>query len=243
VGSTKHIKGKIMKLKLIIILVVLLLLTSGTIVFANAAESPSIIVVIPNAPDDLEISLIVDDETIEPNVSSKFFERRYMFYAHDLKSVNDYVLKIDHKKVEINTRLQTYNNLFYYDLEDQTLTPGKSLPRTIAFTALRILLTIAIEALIFYLFGFRDKNSWIIFIVVNLITQGTLNIWLNSFSPVTGYIIFSLVFGEIFVFIFEEIAMLKLIKEQRKLVTFFYVFIANFCSLYFGGYLLQYIPF
>jgi hypothetical protein len=199
--------------------------------------------VIPNAPDDLEISLVVDDEVIEPIVSSKLFEKRYLFYAHNLKSVNNYDLKINNKTVKINSRLETYNNLFYYDLEDQTLTPGKSFSRTIIYTALRILLTIAIEALIFYLFGFRDKNSWIIFIVINLITQGALNIWLNSFSSVTGYIIFSLIFGEIFVFIFEEIAMLKLIKEQRKLVTFIYVLIANFCSLYFGGYLLQYIPF
>lgn len=231
-----------MKRKIVLLIVVLLTLSSITVVFANAAEPPSIIVAVPNAPEDLEISLEIDGETIEPVTSSKLFERRYSFYAHNLKSTGDYALNVNDTTITIDTRLDTYNNLFYYDLEDQTLTAGKSLLRTIIFTTLRILLTIAIEALIFYLFGFRDRQSWIIFIVINLITQGGLNIWLNSFSPVTGYIIFALIIGEFFVFIVEEIAMMKLIKEQRKLVTFIYVFIANFSSLYLGGYLLQYIP-
>ena len=63
----------------------------------------------------------------------------------------------------------------------------------------RLLLTLLLEGGVFYLFGYRRKGSWILFLVVNLLTQGALSymmslkiwnmgvLWL-SFWAVEGYI-------------------------------------------------------
>jgi hypothetical protein len=108
---------------------------------------------------------------------------------------------------------------------------------------LRILLTLAIEACVFWLFGYRDKRSWIAFLVINLITQASVNIWLISgFDPLGSYLVLMLIFAEILVFIFELIAFLIVIKEHGKLRTAGYVMAANLLSLVAGGYLITVLP-
>jgi hypothetical protein len=211
---------------------------------ANSAEPPSIIIIVPNAPKDLEISIGPDN--IKANRTDKVIESYYTFYSHDLRSA-DYTIKITtgNRAFEITpgAPLKSYNNIFSLDLENQTLTPGKSLPVSITLISFRIILTLIIEALIFYLFGFRKKKSWLIFLAVNLLTQGLLNIALSrSFNPLDSYIVFSLIFGEILVFIFELIAFLILVKEHRLLRTGLYVISANLLSLIAGGYLITVLP-
>jgi hypothetical protein len=56
-----------------------------------------------------------------------------------------------------------------------------------------------------------------------------------------GYIIFGLVFAEIFIIIFELIAFLAAIKEYRWR-TVFHVIIANLLSLFAGGYIITVLP-
>ena len=99
-----------------------------------------------------------------------------------------------------------------------------------------------IEAVVFITFGFRSKKSWLVFLIINLFTQGGLNIWLNSFSATNGYIIFSLVFAEIFILAIEMFGFLVFIKEHEKVRTVFYVILANAASLFLGGYLTTLLP-
>jgi hypothetical protein len=108
--------------------------------------------------------------------------------------------------------------------------------------SLRIALTLLIEGIVFWLFGFRNKRSWIVFLAINLITQGALNIWLNGFLPLGSYLVVSLVFGEILVFIAEIIVFLALVKEHRHRRTLLYVSTANFLSLFAGGYIITVLP-
>lgn len=92
------------------------------------------------------------------------------------------------------------------------------------------------------LLGFREKKSWISFLQINLFTQSLLNIWINSSSLVSSYIIMKLIFGEFFVYIFEFFAFLFLVKEHSRLKKILYVLIANSISLVFGGYLITILP-
>jgi hypothetical protein len=108
--------------------------------------------------------------------------------------------------------------------------------------SLRIILTLIIEAIVFWLFGFRNKRSWIVFLIINLITQGALNIWLNGAAPLVSYLIFTLIFGEMLVFIAEIIVFLVLIKEHRPMRTLLFVITANFLSLFAGGYIITVLP-
>ena len=76
----------------------------------------------------------------------------------------------------------------------------------------------------------------------NLITQGVLNLWINGFTPTQGYLIFGLIFGELFVFAAEIAAFLIIVKEHSRLRTILYVLTANLVSLITGGYIITILP-
>lgn len=234
------------KLFTAIILLAFMLIALVSVCYGNAAEPPSIIIIVNNAPDDLEISVGSGNTYVKTNKTGNIIENYYTFYSRDLEADNGYVIKVSTAEstfeIMLEEPLRLYNNIYTLDLKNKKLTPGKTLPRSVLLVTLRISLTLLIEAVMFWLFGFRNKKSWIAFLVINLITQGALNIWINGFSPLKGYIIVSLVFGEINVFIFEIIAFLAILKEQRRIKTFLYAIIANLLSLFAGGYIITVLP-
>lgn len=217
---------------------------STSVCYGNSAEPPAIIIIVPDAPDDLEISL--GPENVKARITDKVIESYYSFSRSDLKSTQ-YTIKVTTRdgtfEIKLDTPLSSYNNIFVLDLKTHTLTPGKSLSRSIKLVSLRVVLTLLIEGIVFYLFGFRKKRSWLIFLLVNLFTQGFLNIWLNNIaSPLGSYLIFSLIAGEFLVFIIEMAAFLIFVHERERWLTAFYVILANFLSLIVGGYLITVFP-
>ena len=217
-----------------------------SISFGNSAEPPSIVIIVPNAPKDLEISIGSIDTYKEAGKIDKFIETYYTFYSRDLKMTADYTFKINTGDINFDITLvkpvNYHNNIFTLDLDNQTLTPGKLLSRSVILISLRIILTLIIEAIIFWLYGFRQKKSWIAFLVINLLTQGALNIWLNGFTPLQSYLIFSLIFAEFFIFIAEILLFQVFINEQRKSDRVLYVLVANTLSLIAGGYIITILP-
>jgi hypothetical protein len=235
------------KIKKALLLILFVIVTSCVITplcYANAAEPPSIFIIVPGAPDDLEISIGL--ENIKARRTDKLTESYFAFYSSDLKSANYTVtVSTGGKTFEtvLDIPLKSYNNIFTLDIENRALIPGKSLSRTVSLLSFRIILTLLIEGIVFFLFGYRSKRSWLIFIIVNIITQGALNLWLNGIAtPLNNYIIFSLVLGEIAVLIVEMAAFLIFIKE-RRVITSLYVIAANLLSLFAGGYLITALPF
>lgn len=213
--------------------------------YGNSAEPPSILIIVPNAPEDLRISIGSEDTYTEANKTDKIMESYYAFYSHELKRANDYTIKVSTGESVFEILLEPiayYNNIYTLDLDNQTLTPGKLLSRSFFLVFLRIAFTLIIEAAVFWLFGFRAKRSWIAFAVINFMTQGALNIWLNGFPPLVSYVMLTLVFGEILVFIAEIIAFSIFIKEHHRLRIFLYVIIANLLSLWAGGYMISVLP-
>jgi hypothetical protein len=234
------------KLLPIIIFSMIMVMTTTALCFGNSAEPPSILIIVPNAPDDLEISIDPDNANIKASMRDKIIERYYVFYSADLKMAKDYYINIstgeDNFEILLEEPMKKYNNIYTLDLEDQTLTLGKSLSRSVLLISLRIILTLIIEAIVFWLFGFRKKNSWLAFLIINLITQGALNIWLNGSVPLASYLVFSLVFAEFFVFIAEIILFWALIKEHSPGRVLLYVIAANLLSLFAGGYIITILP-
>lgn len=113
---------------------------------------------------------------------------------------------------------------------------------------LYVLLTLLLEGLIFYLFGFRKKISWVAFVFINLITQALLHIWIDSpnlFDSIRfsqDELIFCLISGEIFVFLFEAVAFGIFVKEKNISNRTIYALVANLFSLVLGGFILSFIP-
>lgn len=238
----KGIKGK----PIILLLLFAMILTMAPACFANSAEPPSIIIVVPNPPKDLKLTLDLGDQIKESRTNEKMLETTYSFYSFRLESNREYELTMilhgETTIIPIRGTNQRYNNLYSLDWKSKTLTPGRSPYRNVLYIALRVGLTLLIEGVVFFIFGFRSKQSWLIFLLINLFTQGTLNIWLNSLFPSNGYLIIALIFGEICVLAAELIGFLGLVKEQKKWKTAAYVIVANAASLILGGYMITLLP-
>lgn len=228
-------------------LLALLLVLIPSICFSNSAEPPSILVIAPNAPNDIEMGIVNKDKVYtEVRMLDKGIEKYFVYYSRDLKAAasNLLAVKLGGKTymIEFTRPLYNYDNVFTLELKTMTLTPGKLLSRSIFLVTSRVVLTLIIEGAIFFLMGYREKRSWIGFFVINLITQGALNIWLNTFSPLQSYLIVSLVFGEILVFAAEILGFYHWIDEESHGKTVAYVLIANTVSLVVGGYIIQLLP-
>jgi len=202
--------------------------------YANAAEPPSIFIIVSNAPDDLEIRLL--PEGITASKTSRSYETYYSFYLYVTTGGGSFV-------IELERPIQKYNNIYTLDLENQSLASGKSISRSAFLIFSRVMLTLLVEGLVFFLFGYRRKRSWLVFLGINLATQLALWIWLNGTLPFhAAYVIFTLFFAEILIFIVEMPAFLILVDEHRRLRTAAYVVVANILSLVAGIFLIVVLP-
>lgn len=229
------------------VFILLVVFSFNFLAFGNSAEPPSILIIVPNAPDDMNIKLDLEDGEYEARVTDKVIEKYYTFYSSGMfrkPSIYNFVVSTgdDSFEIELDKPVKNYNNVYTLDLKSHTLTEGKLLSRSMLLVAMRIFLTLIIEASVFWIFGFRNKKSWKAFLIINLVTQGALNIWINSFTPITSYVIFTLIFGEFFVFIAELIAFSLFCQEHGRIKKVLYVLTANFASLILGGYIITILP-
>lgn len=230
------------------VLILVIIFSINNIGYGNAAEPPSILFIVPNAPDDMNVKLKLVDREYEAKVVDKIIEKYYIFYSSDMMrnkpDIYNFIVNTENESFEIELAkpYKIFNNTYTLNLQDQTLTEGILLSRSIMLVAMRVVFTLIIEGVIFWIFGFRDKRSWIIFITINLITQGALNIWLNSNGPIMSYIMLVLIFGEIFVFVVEIIVFIFFCNEHGRKKSVLYVITANLASLIVGGYLITVLP-
>lgn len=214
---------------------------------ANSAEPPALVILVNNPPEDLAIELTDAQREPPGNVRRVAWEGYYSFYSWQIQSQDSYSFQITTGDTSFPCTLEGplagYRTTATLDLAARTLTPGTPPLRTAALVALRVAVTLLLEAAVFALFRFRQRRSWLIFLIVNLVTQGTLNILLaDSPSLWPSYLIFGLIAGEILVFIAEMIAFPLLVKERKKGLLVLYAFAANLVSAIAGGYLISLLP-
>lgn len=237
-----------------IILIFITCVFSVTLAYGNSAEPPCFTIIVHSPPSDLSISLRLENNKqtnlVVLDKDQKAWEAYYRFFYHsggfknaDLESAT-LVIQSSSKSFECSlpaSTFSTYNNLLTLDLKHESITIGQSPLRIPLLVSLRVGLTLLIEGLIFFFFGYRQKASWIAFLVINLITQGGLNMLLSG--PNLGYLwIFAFLLGEFIVLITEIIAFSLFVKESEKSKVIVYVIIANIMSLIIGGMLISYLP-
>jgi hypothetical protein len=214
---------------------------------ANSAEPPSVAVIVNNPPSDFSCKLLLDDSSVPAYTTRSAWEGHYVFYSGSLDSDGDYLLDViadgESFTVKFPDTPSGYSNIYTLDLGSRTLTGGYYPLRGVMLVSLRVVITLLIEGAVFWLFGYRQKRSWTAFLVVNLITQGLLNIWLNSQGlMLSGYVMLALIIGEMFVFAAELIALPLAVTEHKKLRTALYALAANAVSLAAGGLIIMYLP-
>jgi len=224
-------------------------------VSANAAEPPCMTVVVVNAPDDLEISLHHTDGTeVEALRLFQFYRSWETYYRFFYDHTAPYE-KVDLQNVVLTAStadnsfdciisagsMKSYNNLFLLDLDDQTLTDGLYPGRYAIIVTIRVLTTLIMEGVIFFLFGYTEKKSWIRFLIINLITQAGVNIALAGVNW-DSYVLLGYIVVEIFVFLTEMISFPSAVREHGTIRAVVYALVANAVSLYVGGLLISYMP-
>lgn len=232
----------------VFLLVIVTIIFSTFIAFANSAETPGLVILVNNPPDDLSVTMVSDSgETLA--VSRKTaWEGYYLFYKSDLQYFGEYRFKVTSEKYNFecsfNQPLKKYTEILTLDLPTQELSYGKYPLRSVLLVGIRLILTLLIEGAVFFIFGFREKRTWMVFLIVNLFTQGVLNWWLNSDTLfLSSAVFYALIFGEIFVFITESIILPITIKEKSGWKVLGCTLLANIASLFIGGYLIINLPF
>ena len=225
----------------------LMIISLPAMASANSAEPPSLVILINNPPDDLTIVMASDENKRSAIVRKVAWEGYYVFYSRDMQADDEYTFNIttngESFECILDAPLQRYNNVVTLDIDSREFNPGTYPFRSALLVSIRLLLTLFLEGIVFWFFGFRQKSSWLAFLAINLITQGALNILLTSGdSLMPAYLILGLLIGEFFVFTAEMIAFPFFIKEHKASRIVTYAFTANVISLLAGSYLITVLP-
>ena len=137
------------------------------------------------------------------------------------------------------TRTVFYTRLTY-DWQTNTVTQATS---PAGFYGLQFLSTLAptliVEGLLLWAFGFRSRRDWLVFLLVNLVTQAGLHLWIAGDLVTAGshplyYLI--LLVAEIPILLAELAAYVFLLQEHTRARRALYALCANAAS-YAVGYL------
>ena len=138
------------------------------------------------------------------------------------------------------TRTVFYTHLTY-DWETNTITTATSPAGFYGLQFLSTLVpTLIIEGILLWLFGFRARRDWLVFLIVNLVTQAGLHLWIAADLVSIGdsalqYLV--LLVAEVPILLVELAAYVFLLKEHSRLRRAAYAACANIAS-----YALGYLP-
>lgn len=105
-----------------------------------------------------------------------------------------------------------------------------------------LLPTLLIEGLLLFVFGYRSKRSWLVFLLVNLVTQGGFAVYLAVTVLNHGVSGWSLIFYipiEVIITLVELLLYRRLLTEKNKARATVYAIAANLCSAVLGLWLID----
>ncbi|MDE6746846.1 MAG: hypothetical protein K2J72_09445 [Oscillospiraceae bacterium] len=217
-------------------------------VYANSAEPPAMVILSVNAPSDTELVFNYGDADITVEKSLRLWEKVWFLYGSE-GVPQRLTVRSSEKRFEITLpEKKTYGsfkNIYTLDFEAETLTENISPLRAPLYMLLRVMFTLIIECGFYYLIGYREKKSFIMFITVNLITQMFVNLVINGGSlDIFGSVdILTYIGMELLVFIFEMIVLPAKVQEKGSRMMVLWTFTANTISMVIGGIALLFVPF
>ena len=110
---------------------------------------------------------------------------------------------------------------------NRTVMSGVPIARSIFLIWLRTGLLASIAGVMFYLFGYRKRRSWIAFAAACLPEIIFMNIYMNAPTPYPLWGFWTLIMIAIItvpVYVLKIIAMCIAINEQRRIKTFLYIY-------------------
>jgi hypothetical protein len=226
--------------------------------------------VVVSAPDDLELSLVDVGGAEAYQLRKRQFVRGWETYFRFRYSHVTFPGKESADDVDLNQlrlAVTTGGNTTLLDLPDQTfahynnvllldLSELKQFPdafpsqymlrselyagRMVLIIGMRVALTLLIEGVLFWAFGYREKHSWGVFLCFNAMTQLALNLILGG-ATMDSYILFGYYLLEAAIVVFEALAYWNTLKEKRGR-SIPYALCANAASLVIGALMIENLP-
>lgn len=260
-------RRRILKMAAAVAVVFLVVLQGTGMALANAAEPPALTILVSGAPEDLTMYLALEEdvaagdalaetgedglvEAVQLQSERKNWETYYRFYYHDFPNSrelleNAVLLTASDEMKSLEFPLDAgdfqYNAIMTLNLEEGTLTAGQPAMRVPLLVAMRVAITLAVEGLIFWLFGYRQKRSWTVFFLVNLVTQTCLNGAITGPNGM-GYWGIALIVYEVGILAVEVLVYMKLLKEQSRTQAATVALVANLFSLAAGFWIITNLP-
>lgn len=239
---------KIKNLRIIFLILISFIIPN--IVFANAAAPPTITIILSGLEDyNVRIEL-QNGETVRTRKEKRYWESYFDFWLRDIRKngelenakvvISKGNVEVERIDIPIEEISKNYHSTFVFDNNTKELRLNSSTLRSIILVCMRVLITLIVEGIIFYAFGYRDKISWIAFFVINLITQGILN-WIMTGGR-SAYVLIPLIVLEIIIFVVEAITLSLIIKEKKKSTTTLFALTANFLSFIIGAWVILNLP-
>lgn len=216
-------------------------------VYANSAEPPAMVIWSVNAPPDTQIVYSRGNDSDRTVKKSLRLWEKVWFLDHEVPQR----LTVQSSKKSFDITLPeekgngSFKSVYTLDFEAETLTENISPLRAPLYMLFRVIFTLIIECGFYYLVGYREKRSYIMFITVNIITQMFVNFVINggSLDIFGSYESLIYIGMELLVFIFEMIALPITVKEKKASWTLLWTFTANTVSMVIGGIALLFVPY
>ena len=142
------------------------------------------------------------------------------------------------KAAEVSYTRDFVDNIVY-DWQANTVREATPPPlRFLVRLAATLIPTLLIEGALFWLFGFRDRRGWLVFLAVNTATQVGLHLAVGSILPQAGWhflnYTLTILIPELIVWVAEAAAYAFLLREHSRGRRVGYAFAANFASFVLG---------
>jgi hypothetical protein len=224
---------------------------------AKQVRTPGLLIFVINAPKDLKLFIQFRNSALpepqEMQRTSRYWETYYNYYYQQLPGRFDedfigakLIVRSSQYSYELpiprDPEMRVDKRMMSLDLKQGTLIYGEPGWRAPLSVAGRVLLTLVLEGAVFFLFGLRDKMSWLGFFILNLITHSMLSSFLvhpieakgDFFMLVSYSVAIILVEAGIYYFTFREIEL-----SAKALLL---ALVANLVGFYLGNWIMPHFP-
>ncbi|MEL7625230.1 MAG: hypothetical protein AAGU15_00005 [Anaerolineaceae bacterium] len=226
-------------------------------VSAKQVRTPGLSIFVIKAPKDLKLFIQFRNSALPEPLAmervSRYWETYYNYYYQRLPGRFDedfigakLIVRSSQYSYELpiskDPEMRPDKRLMTLDLKQGTLVYGEPDWRAPLSVAGRVMLTLVLEGAVFYLFGMRDKSSWLGFFILNLITQSLLSIFLvHPFEAKGDY--FMLVFYSVAIILVEAAVYYFTFKEvELNHKALLLALVANLVGFFLGGWIMPIFP-
>jgi len=224
---------------------------------AKQVRTPGLLIFVINAPKDLKLFIQFRNSALpepqEMQRTSRYWETYYNYYYQQLPGRFDedfigakLIVRSSQYSYELpiprDPEMRVDKRMMSLDLKQGTLIYGEPGWRAPLSVAGRVMLTLVLEGAVFFLFGLRDKMSWLGFFILNLITHSLLSSFLvhpieakgDFFMLVSYSVAIILVEAGFYYFTLREVEL------SPKMLLF--ALVANLVGFFLGNWIMPHFP-